>query len=184
MKNADRIRILGELGNYEPTPLLTSLDRVNLAPRLQRALTRENGTALVGTIENSRFFLSLEWLRQDGSRILTPSESPNNLRAVAERAKGLTLDYLCTGHGWGMKHHDPAWFQPCREIYEKFNYECFTVLAITPPPGHTDLNSGRPLAIFEGQHRTLALALRLLEDADFYKPVRTLILLPGRDSTK
>ncbi len=77
--------------------------------------------------------------------------------------------------------HNPEWFQPCLSIDTNFNPQWFELVAVTPATGGELRESpGGSFYIYDGAHKTLVLAHRLLTERTRYTPVELLLLTPRR----
>jgi len=133
---------------------------------------------LDGTIQDKTSFLSLIWHEIDGSRILTPSGQPRTLRDVARRMieNGWTFDKLSLSSG--TVDCDPNWFSPCLGIYGDFDHGKLGWFAVTNVDD--DIYRQSPngsLYIYDGCHKALVYAYRLLTGVSQYEPVPILWLL-------
>jgi hypothetical protein len=128
-------------------------------------------------------FLALIWQARDDSRLLTPPGRPRTLGAVAERMidQRYTFDRLASDFGLPRSVHNPDWFAPCRDIYNHFDGALFDFVALTPATSaERNENPQSSWYIYDGAHKTLVLAYRLLAREYLYQPVETLLLSPRR----
>jgi hypothetical protein len=125
-------------------------------------------------------FLDFRLLDQKQSRLLTPPGKCHSLRAVVDRmqAHRWTFDDLASPIvGISETDHDPKWFEKCYQT--DFDPKKAHWIAITPYRSDDETCSG-PFSIFEGQHRSLVFAYRIISGQDFFSPRRLFILLPRR----
>jgi hypothetical protein len=75
--------------------------------------------------------------------------------------------------------HNPGWFERCIEMDAAFEYERFGRVAVVLP---TDSERRQSLFgsfyIYDGVHRTLVLAKRLLSGQIHFRPLIALMLVP------
>lgn len=123
----------------------------------------------IATIRTRDDFLTLQLLHQNVSVRLTPPGQPRELQAIIYPLleEGKTFAGLrdeCSNEA------ERDWYEKCRSRYEHFDYSKMTRIAITPAAKAeaTTLEDDRSYEIFEGQHRSLALAMRLLKDGHLY----------------
>jgi len=160
IKVVSRSDILQELGERSE-----HVDR-RLRPAIEEAVV-----VLGGTIQDETSFLSLIWHDIESSRILTPSGKPIALRDVAERmiAQGHTFDTLCSSNDW---------FRGCLCIHERFDHAKLGWVVVTNERnGIYERTPYGSLCIYDGCHKSLVYAYRLLAGTSEYKPVEVLWLL-------
>jgi hypothetical protein len=134
------------------------------------------------TLDTADEFLRLIWQEADPARFLTPPRGSRTLRDVAKRLlqSGHSFEALVTNLGMPRSEHQPEWFHPCLEIDRQFDMTRFGWVVLTPATGGE--NNQSPTGtyyIFDGIHKTLVLASRLLQGTP-YRPVEALLLLPRR----
>ena len=136
------------------------------------------GEVRLAVLENEQEFWSLIWLKQAGSRVLTPDNAGHNLESVVQRAIDFPWDDLDKPKGLSHTEHNPGWFKKVIEFAQRgVDLRLMETVALTPSTiGGSDLTK---LSIYEGQHRMLALA-KTLRNGCPVCPFRVLLLLPGR----
>ena len=126
-------------------------------------------------------FLALLWPDVYGSRLLTPPDEPRTLDSVARRLmiNGWSFDLLSEDMGLQEEQHDPVQFGKCRYIDENFDYERLGVLMLAPMTDDERMQSpGGSFFIYDGYHRSLVLAWRLLAGEAEYVEVPALLMVP------
>jgi hypothetical protein len=73
------------------------------------------------------------------------------------------------------------WFRPCLDIDKAFDYGKVGLVALTPlnEPGIRETPAGN-YYIYDGVHKSIVLAKRLLRGETEYEPVQILLLTPRR----
>ncbi len=149
-------------------------------PRLLAELSRPGDLFLI-TLDDVDSFLSLIWQESDPARLLTPRTEPRTLRDVVERLRklGHSLERLRADLGLPRTEHHPEWFEPCARIDAAFDYERFGRLAVVPATDGERAQSLRgSFYVFDGMHKSLVLAKRLLADEVEFRPIEALLLVP------
>jgi hypothetical protein len=120
-------------------------------------------------------FLRLVWQSSDATRPLTPVGQPRTL-----------LDCACrlSTFGWEFQALIQAgfeWFRPCADIDKAFDYGKVGLVALTPliESERRETIAGN-YYIYDGVHKSIVLAKRLLRRANGYEPVQVLLLTPRR----
>lgn len=121
-------------------------------------------------------FLRLIWQSVQSTLSLAPPGQPRTLRACASRLDRFSWDFS------SLTEQAPAWFRECVAIDRNFSYEAFGLLAIVEANAHElrETPDGT-FYIFDGVHRSIVLAKRLLRGQTPYVPLDTLWLVPRRD---
>jgi hypothetical protein len=148
---------------------------------LLNAIGRAEGELYRFRLEDEDSFLSLVWYQGAGVRLLAPDGAPRTLRDVAKRfiQRGFTFDALAGNLGFGGDEHEPGFFEKCLPIDSCFNFGRFGWVAVVD--ANADERAQAPLGrfyIYDGLHRTLVLAKRLLTGEATYRPVEALYLTP------
>ncbi len=124
-------------------------------------------------------FLSLIWQESDPVRFLTPKGQPRTLKDVTERfiSKGYSFRALkvdsCTGQC------DPEWFKVCEQLDDSFDIKRFGYVVIVQPNDNERNQSPRgSFYIYDGVHKTLVYAKRLLKRETKFELVRALLIIP------
>lgn len=134
------------------------------------------------TLETVDELLRLIWQEADPARFLTPPGNPRTLRDVVGRLlqSGRSFEALVTNLGMPRSEHQPEWFRPCVEIDCQFDMARFGWVVLTPATERELSQSPTgTYYIFDGIHKTLVLAKRLLQGSP-YRPVEALLLKPRR----
>jgi hypothetical protein len=151
--------------------------------RVLEEIERRRGGLHVLRWESASDLLSLIWQETDPARLLTPGGRPRTLRDVATRLlqRRHSFDSLSRDIGLPRGEHHPEWFERCVTIDGAFEFCKFGWVVVEPP--NEDERRQSPhgsLYLFDGNHRALVLAKRLLTGETSYQPVDGL-LLPARD---
>lgn len=151
-------------------------------PRLIDEIRRD-GDMFMLRLEDEASFLSLIWQESNPARLLTPPGAPRTLRDIAERMirEGHTFESLSKGHGRPRTDHHPEWFEPCLRIDQGFDFQeigWFAVVAATD--GERKQSPRGSLYLYDGMHKSLVLAKRLLRGETAFQPVDALWLVPRR----
>lgn len=120
-------------------------------------------------------FLSLVWQSINETRPIVPASHPRTLRDCALRLSGFEWRFdplVRAGH---------SWFETCVEVDAAFDYSKFGPIVVTPLNSHeADETPGGTYYIFDGVHKSIVLAKRLLRQEVEYSPVELLLLTPRR----
>lgn len=158
-------------------------DRHHFDSRLLRELERE-GQLYLFRIEDEATFLSLIWQESDPARLLTPNGRPRTLRDVGERliGAGYTFESLAKSQGQLRSQHDPQWFEPCVRIDAAFDFTQFGCIAVVAAnDGERTQSPCGSFYLFDGMHRTLVLAKRILKRETAFQGIEALYLVPRRN---
>jgi hypothetical protein len=161
-------------------------DRLNRGHHVDERLIREvqaPGSLYTVSFEDQATFLSIIWQECDRTRILTPGGS-RTLMDVAGRMvdNSWTFSSLCNHMGFEPAWHDPAAFQKFEAISSSFDLDAFDFIAVTPATDSERQQSPRgTLYIFDGVHRSLVLAHRLMTNQSKYRAIEGLLLTPRRN---
>lgn len=154
----------------------------NVNPSLLREVDRE-GEMFLLRLEDEAAFLSLIWLQSSPVRLLALNGRPRTLRDVGERLlrNGHTFESLSQDMGLRREQHHPEWFEPCVRIDRHFDYGQFGWVAVVASNNDEQRDSRLgSFYLFDGMHKTLVLAKRLLRKETIYQPVDALYLVPRR----
>ena len=136
---------------------------------------RAPGQLFLVRLETEAEFMSLVWQTIDPTRPLAPHGRPRSLRDCASRLSSFrwTFEALVqTGY---------PWFEKCVPIDAAFTFEQFGLVAITPLlPGELKETPYGSYYIYDGVHKSIVLAKRLLRGEVQYTPVEALLLEPRR----
>lgn len=150
--------------------------------RLLKELTSE-GQLYLFRIDDEGTFLSLIWQESHPSRLLTPNGQPRTLRDVGERLiRGYTFESLTKPLGLPPSQHDPKWFERCVRIDAAFDFNQFGCIAVVAANDKERKQSpSGSFYLFDGMHRTLVLAKRLLKKETTFQGIEVLYLVPRRN---
>jgi hypothetical protein len=144
----------------------------------------EKGDLYLILLEDEHSFLSLIWHAIDDSRLLTPQGQPRTLRDVAQRIKDNHYSFkdLSSDLGFNSDQHNPGWFEECKRIDDNFDINKFGWIALTPAT-EDELRSSPTgtFYIYDGTHKSLVLAKRLLDKSIDFEPLDCLLLIPRRN---
>jgi hypothetical protein len=130
-------------------------------------------------MDDEESLLSLVWQERDDTRLLTPREQPRTLKDVCHRLQGRGFGQLASPLGLPTDQHNPAWFRKCAEIDAAFDYSRFGWISVVPPTDNERTQSPRgSFYIYDGVHRSLVLASRLLGREIDFQPIAALLILP------
>ena len=124
-------------------------------------------------------FLSVIWLKIDGTHLLTAEDGSRTIRDVAKRViECHPFESLCQYQGLPIIDHDPNWFGKCYKIEsDGFDYAKFGTIWLR---GATDFERGKSppgkYHIHEGAHRSLVLGKLLREGKIEYQPVKAILI--------
>lgn len=151
-------------------------------PRLKGEV--KTGDLFLITLDDAETFLSLIWHARSDSRLLTPTGQSRTLRDVAKRVidNGYDFAKLSSVLEFKTDGHKPEWFRECKDIYDAFDINKFDWIALTPPTNDELKESPNGIFyIYDGCHKSLVLAVRLLEGKEDFKPLECLLLVPRRN---
>ena len=133
------------------------------------------GEMFLGELATREEFLRLVWQSIPDTRPLTPVGEPRTLSDCANR---LSI------FGWEFQTLVQAgfeWFRRCVDIDAAFDYGKVGLVALTPL---NEQEKRETLAgnyyIYDGVHKSIVLAKRLLRGETEYEPVQFLLLTPRR----
>jgi hypothetical protein len=151
--------------------------------RLLKEIERE-GWLYLFPVEDEATFLSLNWQESDPARLLTPNGQPRTLRDVAERliGAGYTFESLTKSLGLPRTQHHTEWFEPCVRIDAAFDFNQFGWVAVVATnDGERRQSPCGTFYLFDGMHKTLVLAKRLLKKESEFQAIEALYLVPRRN---
>lgn len=152
-------------------------------PRLIQAV-KGPGNLFLFTMEDEKSFLSLIWQEINPTRLLTPGGQSRTLGDVAGRMidNSWTFSSLCCPMGQMPMYHDPGLFESFRALDAGFDISKFDFIAVTPANESEKRQSpSGTYYIYDGVHRALVLAHRVMSGQLKYQPVEALLLTPRRD---
>src|SRR5216684_3250641 len=142
--------------------------------RLWRELDQP-GEMFLDFLATREEFLRLVWQSIDATRPLTPVGEPRTLFDCASRLSTF---------GWEFQRLVQAgfeWFRPCVDIDKAFDYGKVGLVALTPLTESEKRETARGnFYIYDGVHKSIVLAKRLLRGETEYEPVQVLLLTPRR----
>jgi len=173
-----------ELGKKELTDCLRNhrSKGFHVDKRLMREVI-SGGKYYLIELKDKESFLSLIWQEIDASRLLTPKNESRCLKDVANRfiKKNYSFTKLSNSMGLPPSKHNPKWFQKCNQMYQSFDYEKFGVITVVPANDIERAQSPEgTFYVYDGIHKSLVLAVKLLEGYNFNK-VKAVLLIPRRD---
>jgi hypothetical protein len=134
-----------------------------------------HGELCLFKINTKQDFLSLVWQSNDDCRPLAPTGKSRTLHDCALRLKQ---------HGWAFRNLVDAgylWFEKCISIDEAFDLSRFNWIALTPlTNGESQESPNGTYYIYDGVHKTIVLAKKLIHDELTYTPITGLLLTPRR----
>jgi hypothetical protein len=162
------------------------LERAQKGLKIDKRLLDEvkKGDLYLILLEDKHSFLSLIWHAIDDSRLLTPQGQPRTLRDVAQRLIDNSYNFSALSSNLGLSsgQHNPRWFDKCKRIDDDFDINKFGYIALTPAT-EDELRSSPTgtFYIYDGTHKSLVLAKRLLDKSIDFKPLECLLLIPRRN---
>jgi hypothetical protein len=133
------------------------------------------GEMFLGELTTREEFLRLVWQSIPATRPLTPVGEPRTLFDCAIRLSTFGWDFQT------LVHAGFEWFRPCVDIDKAFDYGKLGLVALTPlnEPERRE-SAGGTYYIYDGVHKSIVLAKRLLRRETEYEPVHVLLLTPRR----
>jgi hypothetical protein len=126
-------------------------------------------------------FLALIFPEVNGCQAIAPLKESRTLRDVANRMiyNDWTFEDLNENLGFSPKQHDPELFVKTRYLDENFDYDKFGLLILAPSTEEErDQSPTGSFYIYDGFHRSLVLAKRLLLEEVEYKQVSGILVIP------
>ena len=126
-------------------------------------------------------FLALIWPDIEGGRILVPPDESHTLCDVANRMiyNSWTFEDLTADMGMPLAEHDPELFVKSRYLDENFDYDKLGVLILAPSTeAERKRSPDGSFYIYDGFHRALVLAKRLLLEEEPYRQVSAILVIP------
>jgi len=145
----------------------------HFSDRLRTEVDNPGERILVRAPTANEFFMLL-WQSDSNTRPLAPEGEPRTVRDCAMRL---------AGYGWRFQNLVSLtdWFQRCAAIDENFDYSMLCWIVITPLiTEERRVTPDATFYIFEGVHRSIVLAKRLLMREERYRPIDFLLLCPRR----
>jgi hypothetical protein len=120
-------------------------------------------------------FLELVWQSIDATRPLARASHPRTLDRCAQRLSGFDWKFQ------SLVDAGYPWFASCVEIDSQFNVARFGWLAVKPlTPSEKQETPGGTYYVYDGAHKSIVLAKKLLRRELEYLPVEALLLTPRR----
>jgi hypothetical protein len=142
--------------------------------RLLLEITQPGQLSLL-TLETEDEFLSLVWQAVDETRPLTPKAQPRSLKDCASRLAFFGWSFEALVHG-GF-----PWFQKCTDIDVAFDFGKVGWIAVTPlVVGELKETPHGNYYIYDGVHKSIVLAKRILRRELQYCAIDVLLLEPRR----
>jgi len=141
------------------------------------------GSLYLLNIEDKDTFYSLIWHEIDATRILTPANRPRTLYDIANRIaeNKYTFTQLAQNMGQQNSEHCPKWFKNCVLINAQFDFSKFGWITLVLANDQERRQSPEgTFYIYDGAHKTLVLAKKLLLGEIRYQPIEALLLVPRR----
>ena len=120
-------------------------------------------------------FLRLVWQSIAATRPLTPVGEPRTLFDCAIRLSAFGWEFQ------SLIQDGFEWFRPCVDIDTAFDHGKMELVALTPlnEQERRETPAGN-YYIYDGVHKSIVLAKRLLREETEYEPVQVLLLTPRR----
>jgi hypothetical protein len=151
--------------------------------RLIRAV-KNQGALYLFTLNDEQSFLPLIWQEIDPTRLLTPRGLSRTLGDVAGRMveRSWTFASLSQPMGLPPTQHLPAAFESFERINSAFEFAEFDFIAVMAANDSERRQSPTgTFYIYDGVHRTLVFAHRVLTKQSRYQSVEALLITPRRD---
>ncbi len=146
----------------------------NVDGRLVQEIHRPGKLFAVSLAAQADLF-SLVWQSVDDTRPLTPVGQPRTIRDCAERLRVYDWSFA------RLRDAGFPWFEKCVEIDSAFDYAKFGWVALVPT--NEDERQESPTGtyyVFDGVHKTMVLAKKLMRNEILYQGVEALLLTPRR----
>jgi hypothetical protein len=145
---------------------------------------RDSEALYLFTIFDEDSFLSLIWQEIDATRLLTPGGQPRTMKEVGSRLQiWQGFSRLAGELDLPRTQHNPAWFERCVQIDTSFDYNRFGWISVVHPNDSERRQSPRgSFYIYDGVHRALVLAKRLLSQETEFQSIAAFLLSQGRHS--
>lgn len=166
-----------EISRQEATNLLCRHRAAgfHLDDRVFREVERP-GRLFLFSLESADELFRLVWQSTEEVRALAPVGSSRTVGDCAARLAGFRWrfeDLVDAGH---------QWFRRCLDIDRDFRHASFGYIAVTPVNEHEKRETPAGTHyIFDGVHKTIVLAKKLLRQEVDYVPVGAVLFTPRRD---
>lgn len=133
------------------------------------------GELFVDVLPTCADYLRLVWQSIDAARPLVPVERPRTLRDCASRLESFEWRFQAlVAQGY-------PWFEKCARLDQAFDWSKLGWIAVTPLlHAESRSNPQGSYYIYDGAHKSIVLAKRLLCRELEYRPVEVLLLTPRR----
>jgi len=124
-------------------------------------------------------FLDIAWQELfERTRVVTPSNSPRTLRAVAKNVHDLFGSFRELSKASPQPGFDPVWFERCAQIEtEGFNWSRWDRPWLIPAePPEARMSQRTKLYLLEGNHSSAVLALWLRDGKVDWRPVEVILV--------
>jgi hypothetical protein len=176
MKQVSSAEILGRLN-----------DRAACGHHIDNRLiqaVKAQGNLFLFTLEDEKSFLSLIWQEIDPTRLLTPHGQPRTLGAITDRLikQSWTFASLSNPMGLPPTQHNPVAFEKFEKMNSAFDIAAFDFIAVVAAnDSEWHQSPDGTFYIYDGVHRTLVFAHRVLNKQTSYQPIEALLITPRRD---
>lgn len=175
MKSISQVDLINRLNNFKSSGN-------HIDSRLMNEV--ENGGCFyIIELNDEESFFSLIWQEINDSRLLTPKGESRRLLDVAERfiANKYSFEQLSKFTGMAPDQHNPEWFKKCIPINSDFKYANFGLITIVSAnDGERKQCPKGSFYIYDGIHKSLVLATKLLKKEIDYQKIEALLLIPRR----
>jgi hypothetical protein len=159
-----------------------------------KELLRHDGEYFVGLaeIDSVDEYLALQLRDQSKSKCLTPNDQSRQMRHILDRMtdQDWTFEKLAGGSLSTVDvEREPVWFEKCKYLDENFDLDIMGPLAVHPRIGSKnnvkqgDVYDPSVHEIYEGQHRALVLAKKLVKQELNLRPLKMIYLWPDRPTS-
>jgi hypothetical protein len=142
--------------------------------RLQHEIHRPGRLSMI-TLEAADEFFSLVWQAIPDTGAIAPAGQPRSIFDCGSRLASFSWSFralVMDGH---------QWFQKCIDIDEGFDSGKFGLIAITPLLADEQrVTPHGTYYVYDGVHKSIVLAKKLLRREMEYRPIEVLLLEPRR----
>jgi hypothetical protein len=172
MEKVKKDEVLGELaskqgrGDHVDSRLIASI--------------REAESLYLFCLHDEDSFLSIIWQEINSTRLLTPKGQPRTLKEIGDRLRAWHgFPHLASALDLPSTEHCPSWFDRCIQIDKAFDYDHFGWISVVhPTDGERNQSPGGSFYIYDGAHRAVVLAKRLIAKESIFQPVTALLIVP------
>jgi hypothetical protein len=147
--------------------------------RLEKAIAIVEPSDISMHSLNRETFLNIEFPEMGVSRVLTPLGESRTLLDVVNRMKssGLGFASFCDSSVNTSESYDPRWFEECKRIYNNFEYsKVCSVFVHGLSESSLRQSPTATFGIFDGTHRSLVLAYKLIVENFEFQDIRAFVL--------